>query len=439
MKISSLSVKNYRRFDTFSIDLDPRLTVVAARNGLGKTTVLEALAVALGPFVGAFDEGRAESIRKSDVRRVPSGTGPENEKKFPVVVTADFTGPGLTSTREKRTARGTTTTSGTTDLVAYGKTLQEQVRAGEAVSLPVISYYSSKRLWVHHNASKSTSVLTKSRTAGYDGCLSPLSSYKQLQNWVKSATLADFQQKVQPRGQTPGAALGERVQGIADAVEAVMSTEGWSGFRYDFVEEELAMFHPDHGYLPMTYLSDGVRAMAALAADLAQRCVQLNGHLGAEAPRQTRGIVLIDEIDLHLHPAWQQQVLPSLLEAFPLVQFVVSTHSPQVLSTVPRECIRSVFQDVDGKWHATTPDRQVMGLKSSVALREIMGVDPIPEVPEARLIRKYTALIENGEQDSAEGMDARRQLEEFYGPRHPVMVDADRLIRFQRIKSRRDA
>lgn len=300
----------------------------------------------------------------------------------------------------------------------------------------MISYYSSKRLWAHHNASRKTAVLTRNRTAGYDGCLSPLSSYKQLQDWVKAATLADFQQQSRQREVTGATGLGDRLRGIADAVDTVMKNEGWSGFHYDFAEEELAMFHPEHGDLPMTFLSDGVCAMAALTADLAQRCVRLNGHLGADAPRRTSGIVLIDEVDLHLHPAWQQQVLPALTEAFPRVQFVVSTHSPQVLSTVPQECIRSVFQDADGAWHAEEPQRQVKGLKSSVALQEIMDVDPVPAVPEARLIEEYTALIENGQQDSDEGRDVRHRLEEFYGPKHPVVVDADRLIRFQRMKLR---
>ncbi|WP_443377831.1 hypothetical protein [Corynebacterium variabile] len=65
-----------------------------------------------------------------------------------------------------------------------------------------------------------------------------------------------------------------------------------------------------------------------------------------------------------------------------------------------------------------------------------MDVDPVPAVPEARLIEEYTALIENGQQDSDEGRDVRHRLEEFYGPKHPVVADADRLIRFQRMKLR---
>lgn len=438
MKIRSLEVRNYRRFDHFSMTLHPSLTVIAARNGQGKTTVLEALASALGPFVGSFDEGKSEHIKRADARYRVIGEGPENEQTFPVVITAGFESPDLESTRELRGAKGRTTTGGSAELTSFGKELQDRVRHDEKVVLPAVRYYSSKRLWVHHNAS-SKAVLTRSRTAGYDGCLSAMSSYNQLQEWVRSATLADLQQRTQSQAAFTSQGLRGRLRGIADAVDAVMTDEGWSGFHYNFIFNELAMFHPDHGNLPMTVLSDGVRAMAALVADLALRCVQLNGHLGMDAPRRTGGVVLIDEVDLHLHPAWQQRVLPALVSAFPGIQFVVSTHSPQVLSTTPRESIRTVFQDADGAWQSAVPRSAVHGLPSAVALTEVMEVNPTPEVAAARLIEEYTALIETGRHDSEEGRKVRAALVQTYGAEHRVLVDADRLIRFQQLKMRSHA
>ena len=83
-----LKLRNYRRFQELEIDFDPRLTVIAARNGQGKTTVLEAIAAAFGPLVGAFDNGKSRHIEQSDVRYSAVGDGYDNEPNFPVLVSA---------------------------------------------------------------------------------------------------------------------------------------------------------------------------------------------------------------------------------------------------------------------------------------------------------------------------------------------------------------
>ena len=69
-----------------------------------------------------------------------------------------------------------------------------------------------------------------------------------------------------------------------------------------------------------------------MIADIAYRCVSLNGHLGKEAALKSKGLVMIDEIDMHLHPEWQQVVISSLEKAFANIQFILTTHSPQVLT-----------------------------------------------------------------------------------------------------------
>lgn len=151
---------------------------------------------------------------------------------------------------------------------------------------------------------------------------------------------------------------------------------------------------------------------------------------------QTPGIVLIDEVDLHLHPAWQQRILSGLREAFPLVQFIVSTHSPQVLSTVDSSQIRVVFENADGDWCAEAPTRQVLGRSSAEALGEVMGVNPTPSTEESRKVDAYTEMIELGEHDSAAGKQLYEELQEIYGSHNPVMIRIDHQIRFQKLKER---
>ena len=435
MNLTKLCLKNYRRFAEFEIDFDPELTVIAARNGQGKTSVLEAIVAALGPFVGAFDQGISRHIERTDARYVRVGEGFESEQQFPVIIKAEMITPDVQWQRALNGPKSRTTTKEAEPLASWGRELQSMLRTSSEVSLPVVRYYSSRRLWVSHKNVSSKAVLTESRTAGYEDCLSVFSTFVQLQEWMRKATLAAIQQRQQPGYEHSN--LEARLQGIRDAVNEVMAEEGWSDFHYSLTFEALSMFHPDHAALPLGLLSDGVRAMITLVADLALRCARLNGHLKEKAPRETTGIVLIDEVDLHLHPAWQQRVIASLRTAFPRIQFIVSTHSPQVLSTVKRENTRMVFQNTQGQWQAIYPSQEVKGVESAVALNDIMGVNPIPPVDEAQWLADYIAKIENGTHEDASGAALRSKLLDFYGPQHPVILDADRLIRFQTFKLRK--
>ena len=437
MRLLRITLQNYRRFEKFDIHLHPELTVIAARNGQGKTTILEAIAASLGPFVGAFESGRSEHIRRTDARYFVQPDSFENEQSFPVIIDSEMTDPVIQWQRALQSPKGRTTTKEAAPLADWGKRLQQELRVNADVVLPVLRYYSSKRLWVSHKNTTRKAILTESRTAGYEDCLSSLSSFVQLQEWVKTATQAEQQQRELPGYEKSN--LKARLNGIKYAVDTVMAEEGWSNFHYSFVYDELAMTHPDHGALPISLLSDGVRAMISLAADLALRCVRLNGFLGESAPLKSPGIVLIDEVDLHLHPAWQQRVVLALRKAFPKLQFIISSHSPQVLSTVKSECIRVVFRNSDGDWLAQSPDEEVLGRESAIALNLVMGVNPIPPIEEARLIAGYIAIIENGDDETSEGRALREKLLAIYGKGNPVLSDADKLIRFQKFKLRQSA
>lgn len=437
MNLKTLHLINYRRFAELGIDFNPSLTVIAARNGQGKTTILEAVAAAFGPFVGAFDQGKSKHIERSDARYVRVGEGFENEQSFPVIVSAAMIDPVMEWKRALNGPKSRTTTKEAAPLAAWGKQLQSSLRSDPETELPVLRYYSSRRLWVSHKNVTSKAVLTEGRTAGYEDCLSVFSTFIQLQEWMRKATLALIQQRKQPGYELSN--LEPRLRGIEDAVNEVMVEEGWSDFHFSLVFEELAMSHKDHGALPISLLSDGVRVMISLVADLALRCARLNSHFKEFAPKKTKGIVLIDEVDLHLHPAWQQRVIGSLRKAFPNIQFIVSTHSPQVLSTVKSENIRVVFQNTLGQWEATCPAQEVKGVESAVALNDVMGVNPIPPVEEAAWIADYIARIENGTHEDAEGCALRRKLLTLYGAQHPVVLDADRLIRFQAFKLRKQS
>jgi predicted ATP-binding protein involved in virulence len=129
-------------------------------------------------------------------------------------------------------------------------------------------------------------------------------------------------------------------------------------------------------------LSDGEKCLIALVADLARRLIIANNSfenllLNMESSGSDflkgKGIVLIDEVDLHLHPAWQRMVLPKLRATFPNCQFIVSTHSPQILGEVDASQIRILTQDENNEIHCHIP-QQAKGLSSNEILDELMNI-----------------------------------------------------------------
>jgi predicted ATP-binding protein involved in virulence len=153
--------------------------------------------------------------------------------------------------------------------------------------------------------------------------------------------------------------------------------DGFKELYYSIEVESLVVVweEGERGEEPFARLSDGQRNIIAMIADLAWRASLLNPQFGAEAAAKTPGVVLIDELELHLHPAWQRRIVRDLRAAFPLVQFFGTTHSPQIISEVPRECLLILHEDgtIGG------PDGFIEGRDSNAILRDVMGVSERPD------------------------------------------------------------
>lgn len=158
---------------------------------------------------------------------------------------------------------------------------------------------------------------------------------------------------------------------MSGAVNISLRPSGWKDIAYSLSREELVAHHDQHGELAVELLSDGIRNMIGMVADIAFRATKLNPQLGSDAARKTPGIVLIDEVDMHLHPSWQQVVLQGLLSAFPCMQFIVTTHSPQVLSTVPAQSIRILEQ----RWNEELQTYQPVVVKPEMQAQGIPSAD----------------------------------------------------------------
>ncbi len=461
LNLQALKLRDYRCFEALDIDFHPQLTVLVAANGAGKTSVLDAIAVAFGPYVGAFDEAVGKHFESSDIRLfkaretvsremeyAPNGVRLEAHGFIPdslIDSVSDDHPPSIWRRALTGPTKAKTTIKDAKELIDYGKRLQEAVRTpGKVVLLPLLAYYGTGRLWQQKKLMASKKIQRTSRTIGYADCLDPASSYKAFVEWFRYWNLnaKETRIKAQETGQRSTHTEFEGyIQSVSGAVNACLEPAGWKDIEYSFTEDALVAHHDHFGQLPVELLSDGIRNMIGMVADIAFRATKLNGHLGSEAAVRTPGIVLIDEVDMHLHPEWQQVVLQNLTRAFPTMQFIVTSHSPQVLTSVDASCIRRLSQTTDPETGATASvvepvTTQTRGVSSADLLARIMGVDPVPDVPEARKLADYEALIQQNQHQTGDGQALRAELEQHFGGDHPVMRECERLIRLQGFKQR---
>ncbi len=181
--------------------------------------------------------------------------------------------------------------------------------------------------------------------------------------------------------------------------------------------------------LIVNQLSDGEKCLLAMVGDLARRLAIANP--GLADPLQGSGVVLIDEIELHLHPAWQRKVIPALTDTFRNCQFIVTTHSPQVLSQVKPDGIY-ILERTDEGMVAMRPESSY-GRDSNRILEDLMDVPKRPQEIKDRLLELFR-LIDKGDLDAARQL--RQQLEDEIGYDEPEFVSADVLMRRKEILKR---
>lgn len=444
MRLDKLRVQNYRCFGEFEIDFHEKLTVLIAPNGGGKTTLLDAARVALWPFVKGFDlgsqTGKAATIQIDDVRLALLSEG-NMEPQTPSAIEA--WGDWSASKRNRhwqqqrsslKKSTNTTGDAAVRAMTAYGRLLESQVRSGQQVTLPLVRYLGTSRLWFEGRFTSAAAETTLdkseySRTSGYLNCLSYSSSFKAFTAWYGWIYRSyREEQLIALEKNTELSIKGQRFAQIVEAIKTAIDTlieipTGWHSLEYSASHhQQLVMHHPVQGVLPVDMLSDGLRNAIAMVADLAFRACKLNPHLGARAPLETPGVALIDEVDMFLHPQWQQTILGALLESFKELQFIVTTHSPQVLTTVPAECIRILR---DNQVYAAPPGTE--GAEPQRLLKQVLGLEDVrpPANPATLELKEYLSLVDRDQWNSPRALELRRRLDERYQGQEPALLDAD--------------
>ena len=253
---------------------------------------------------------------------------------------------------------------------------------------------------------------TQDRWEAYASALDPNLDEGPLLQWLQEEVLGDVVRRQQEEPQRFFHAVV--MEATVRATPRV--TNAW----YDPAEQSPRVGF-ENGYVATwSELSDGYHVFIALVADIARRAVMLNGFDGADAPARVEGVVLIDELDLHLHPRWQRVALTGLRTAFPRLQFVVTTHSPQVLSSTENRQVRRL---VDGKLQEYPVF--VEGRDTNAILREHMNTDD-RDAKGTRELRKLHDFIDQGR--GADAAKLYQDLRARWGDLDPALIWAGALM-----------
>lgn len=356
MRLEQLKIKNLRLFgdeeQAINFSADKNITVFLGDNGAGKTTILHGCTVVLSNFFTAFPDVSYKIFTDTDVR------AESNTQR------ADYIHVGMSISTEENTTiqvdqyrRGNsndTPKSDLSQLKEYANSLKEKIDANECVALPVFAYYGTERGQINPPERRRDFNNVFPRWDAYTGSLEPATNFKRFFTWFERNEDEERREREARRDWHYRSYVLDAVRNALNKMDEryyrprILTSplrfvmDDISDLNTDDREQYKRIFStsmPPAGYegvkeVRIEQMSDGYRIMIAMIADIAARMAEANPSpecSGLDNPLNTPGIVFIDEIDLHLHPTWQRKVLRQLHEIFPNVQFIVTTHSPNVV------------------------------------------------------------------------------------------------------------
>jgi predicted ATP-binding protein involved in virulence len=425
MQINKLEIKNFKKFSDFTIDLHPQFTLLVGDNGTGKTTILDALAIAAGVWLVNSPDTTLNNSRRnilaSEIRLETIETDSITQliecKPVQIKAIGIINNQPVEWLRQIKVDSIKTSNIDSKDALKIISTLFRRVESHEKIWLPIIAYYGAGRAWLPSNQRNPRATLTRNPARRWDAfydCFKERIRIGDLHTWFQKEAIASVNRQGVMR---PGYNIVRFavLHCVPDArSEIVVSIQR----------------NPQ----PFSNLSAGQKMMVGLVADIAIKIVTQNASFISsnlnpdqdELPlvlQQTTGLVLIDEIDVHLHPKWQHRVVDDLTKIFPSIQFVCTSHSPLVIGEVASKWIRLIENSQD----KVTIPIESYGFDANRVLDELMGApDRKPAIADE--LHNLFQLID------AENYDGARQaiicLSDKIGETEPEITRARSLIKF---------
>ena len=426
MKVTHLKLTNVRVIESAEFPFQPGFNLVVGVNGVGKTTVIEALAVSLSQVIKRINKSRMR-MKSFDVDAIRIGAESmdiecgfrigEMQDSYRIHKTRESSVPQRETGKPREQVH---TTPDKTEFVGDSQNSPHMIRQliiddradpvvdDVLIGRPIAILFSTNRAVPSERGPSKVSVAGNLTTA-----LADAFSHREL----RLTEFADWMRAQQALGKEhPSAKRALAV--LKDTVTLFLPD--YKHLRLGGQDDRILLIDRNSVTLPVRQLSDGERGLLALVLDLTRRLSQANPEMEYPA-REAEAVVLIDEIDLHLHPKWQRQIVHNLTRAFPKCQFIATTHSPQVIGEVKSDRIHMI---VDGQVYSPTHS---YGVDSSRVLEEIMEVDP-------RTQEAHELLTRIGHEiDGDKFEQARRSLlslVEILGENDPEVIRLHTLLDF---------
>jgi predicted ATP-binding protein involved in virulence len=356
MHIRVLHLTNFRGFENKTITFQSKFTALIGNNGRGKSTVLNGLQVALGAYLHGLEGVKYQrAIKDDEIRRIKDTKSRYYRPVLPCIVetTARFDGETQDTTwRRKILKEGGRTSFSAIDTheVAYVAAKHMTLhRESMKPILPVFSAFSTTR-GTGDVTKRGTTKFAHPIRDGYYAALESVSDFGSVHRWLRryESALRD------------GLEFEGTIQAVFKAIEKAIPylSEVKLDQSSGQIEALCSMPDQDPVRLIHEYMSDGVYNMVKMVAEIGYRCAQLNGHLGIDCIEKSSGVIMIDELDMHLHPNWQRHVVHDLKDAFPALQFVVTTHSPFILQSMKKEDVIMLDNEDDAIHPEDDPNKK---------------------------------------------------------------------------------
>jgi predicted ATP-binding protein involved in virulence len=422
MFLELVKLNNYRCFDNITISFNQKLTVFIGSNGSGKSSILNALELILeflAKNVVSFFAANIKPRLCTDISYFSQNDLPFDSKND--CINIKFIINNMEFSVEHRFSEHISIKLSSNNQLSLFNTLSKVFEKIYPYK-PVFVKYSSQRFISANNAQLQSQTRKHDLNSIYDNIIDPIINYQSILSWF-DAINNEKARKV--RGSKNIDFRLSELEPLGQALSQMLLSE-YENPKFDLELNEMTLTQKNTGLtIPISQLSQGFQSIFLLAIDLIYRMVLANKDtdFSSDNVLHTPSIVLIDDIDIHLYPYWQQKIIPTLLSVFPNTQFIVTTHSPQVLTTVESGNIIFFENNSPNKISSCT-----YGTTSQNILRDIFKVDPRPDTKVKELLNDYFKLINNGQAKSEEALQIRAQLNKWISS-DEVLLDADMLIK----------
>lgn len=448
MKVKRLKMQSFRGIGDLTLDFDETSpTAVIGINGVGKSSILDCLAILLSQIIREIAYGEPIKINMLFMSNFSSRSKNRNEyeKSIPGepdikerFFSEDDIANGHQETHneikiflQSRQVTWFLTTSSkersrepnkeNAELDAVAQDIHNQWKANPKFNLPLAVYYPVQRSVLGIDLQITETHLFQQIDA-YDQALNGVQiGFHRFFQWFRS--LEDLENE--ERRDNPEF-KNQQIEAVRQSIYSLIP--GFSNLRVRRSPLRMTL-QKQAEELIVNQLSDGEKCLLAMVGDLARRLAIANPSL--PDPLQGSGVVLIDEIELHLHPKWQREIIPALTRTFPNCQFIVTTHSPQVISQVKPEGIY-ILEKTDEGVVAKRPESS-FGRDSNRILEDLMGVPARPQEIKDRLHELFR-LIDEGNLDGARQLS--QEISDIIGQDEPELVKASVSIRRKEILKR---